>query len=155
MRKRSRPHVVPPGHRTLVGAPHEIIGIARRWLGRAPAVHYRPDIPALKEAVARDVHAAHLPDAEALLVLYDATLLQTGEDGFVVTTERLCWKNLFDHPCQLAWSELDPASIVTDIGNVGMTGGTLAVSSGLTSQVAGFLTEMATRCRPAPGGRDT
>jgi hypothetical protein len=152
VRTPSGPTIVLPGRRRVVGAPHEILAVARHWLGREVGVHYRPEVPMFKESIARGVHAAYLPDAEPVLVLYDATLLGTGENGFVVTPERLCWKNLLDHPRQIAWGEIDPGSLIPRIGSVDMAGGSISITGGLASPVAGFLAEMASRCRREPGG---
>jgi hypothetical protein len=135
-----------------VGAPHEIVGLARRWLGRGSAVFYAPHVPSLKESLARGAHEVYLPESEPVLVLYDGTVLGSAENGFVVTPERLCWKNFLEHPRQIAWSEIDPARVVPDLGRVSIAGGSIAVSSDLVGQTARFLTEMAGRCQAEPGG---
>lgn len=144
--------VVLPDHPYRAGAPHEIVAVARRWLGGSTGVFFAPHVPPLEESGARGAHGAYLLESEPVLVLYDATLLGTGENGFVVTSSRLCWKNLLDHPRQIAWGELDPQGISSRIGRVDLAGGSMMVSGELSSLVAGFLGEMASRARPERGG---
>ncbi len=148
----SRLSLAAPTSRHRAGAAHEIVSLARGWLAGNAGVFYAPHVPALQEAGARGPHGAYLADSEPVLVLHDATLLGTGENGFFVTPERLCWKNLLEHPRQIAWSEIDPAGIVAQLGSVDIAGGSIAVSGELVSSAARFLTEMASRSRPEPGG---
>jgi hypothetical protein len=142
----------PPGGRPRAGAPQEIVGLARGWLGQRSDVSYAPQIPSLKEMAARAAHDAYLPEGEPVLVLYDGTLLGSADNGFLVTPERLCWKNFFEHPRQIAWSEIEPASIVPDVGRVAISGGSIVVSGDLVSHAARFLAEMASRARRERGG---
>ena len=81
----------------------EIVALALHHLGMRDGVHYAPDIPPAKEAAARAAHAAHLPESEPVLVLYDDTAFGSAKNGFVITAERICWKNLFFHPHQIPW----------------------------------------------------
>ena len=134
------------------GADHEIVSLAKRRIGLGSAVHYAPSIPPGKEAGARRVHALHLPESEPFLVLYDGTVLGGAAEGFIVTAERLCWKNLFEHPRQIPWSDIDPATIVPSTSSVGVAGGTVEVSGDIILGAAGFLVEMAARHGPAEGG---
>jgi len=135
-----------------VGDPQEIVRLAHGWLGRGGGVYYRPHVPQLKEAAARSAHAAYLRQSEPVLVLHDATLLGSGENGFVVTPERLCWKNFFEHPRQIAWSEIDPASIVAHAGSVDIAGGNIVVGGEIAAHAARFFAELSGRRRPDGGG---
>jgi hypothetical protein len=135
-----------------MGAPQEIIRVAHGWLGRGGGVYYRPFVPQLKEAAARGAHAAYLRESEPILVLHDATLLGSGENGFLVTPERLCWKNLFEHPRQIAWSEIDPASIVAQGGSVDIAGGNIVVGGSIAPHAARFFAELAGRGHHDAGG---
>ncbi len=140
------------GDRPRLGAPQEIVRVAHGWLGRGSGVYYRPFVPQLKEAAARGSHAAYLPASEPVLVLHDATLLGSGENGFVVTPERLCWKNLFEHPRQIAWSEIDPASIAAHGSSVDVAGGNIVVGGEIAMHAARFFAELAGRSHHDAGG---
>jgi hypothetical protein len=144
--------VDPPGGRRRAGAPQEIVDLGRAWLGQRNDVSYAPQIPSLKEVTARAAHEAYLPEGEPVLVLYDGTLLGGADNGFLVTPERLCWKNFFEHPRQIGWSEIDPAAVVSDVGRVAIAGGSIMVSGDLVPHAAHFLAEMASRARREPGG---
>jgi hypothetical protein len=141
-----------PRARYRAGGAREILSAADRWLARKPDLYLAPYIPAAMERRARGAHGGYLPESEPVLVLYDATLVSAGADGFAVTRERLCWKNHLDHPRQIAWSDLDPGAIVPCFGHLMVAGGSLLVRGDLTARVAGFLTEMALACRPPGGG---
>jgi hypothetical protein len=142
--------LVPPDPRRVLH--QEIVEAARARMGRERDVFYAPGIPPFKLAAARAAHEAYLPEHERVLVLYDGTLLGSADNGFVVTAERLCWKNLFEHPRQIAWSEVDPASIVPDVGRVAIAGGSIVTSGDLAPHAARFLVEMASRARRDAGG---
>jgi hypothetical protein len=127
-------------------APDEIVSLARRWLGEGGSVYYAPSIPPAKADHARRIHAQHLPESEALLVLYDGTVFGSAENGFVVTAARLCWKNLFEHPRQIEWSALDPAGVEPGDGSVLVAGGSIGTLSDVVpAAAAAFLHEMAAR----------
>jgi hypothetical protein len=134
------------------GGPYEIVALARERLAGGSAVYYAPSIPPDKEGNARAVHEAHLPESEQVLVLHDATLFGGAADGFLITAERLCWKNLFEHPRQVAWSELEPAAVVAEAGRVGIAGGGIQISADLIPGTARLLAEMAARFRALDAG---
>jgi hypothetical protein len=73
-----------------------------------------PHIPPKKEQSARQAHAVHLPDRERILALYDATWFGSGDEGFIVTSRRLCWKNANESPCSIEWRDLDPDQLDAD-----------------------------------------
>jgi hypothetical protein len=123
------------------------VSLGKGHIGGTGAVHYAPSIPRSKESGARAAHGSGLPDSEPILILYDATLLGGGEDGFLITPERLCWKNAFEHPRQIAWSDIDPASITPARGKVGVAGGLIGVSGELCAGVARLLADLVTRYR--------
>jgi hypothetical protein len=134
------------------GVAHDIVSLAEKRMGLGNAVFYAPSIPPGKEAGARRVHALHLPESEPILVLYDGTVFGSATEGFLATAERLCWKNLLEHPRQILWCDLDPATIVPDSSTLGVAGGSIDVAGGVVPGAAGFLVEMATRYGPAEGG---
>jgi hypothetical protein len=136
---------MPPTSGPGEGARDEIVSLARQRMGLGNAVFYAPSIPPAKEAAARAAHLLHLPAGEPVLVLYDGTLFGGAENGFVVTPERLCWKNLLEHPRQIAWRELETASIVPGNGHVGVSGGAIQAMNELVPGIALFLVEMARR----------
>jgi len=78
------------------------------------ALYLAPAIPPKLERGARKVHGASLQPSERILALYDDTVLGTGEDGFVVTSRRLCFKNINGKAFAIEWAELDPESMVAD-----------------------------------------
>jgi hypothetical protein len=126
-------------------SPDEIVRLARERLGTRFAVYDAPAIPPEKEARVRAVHAAHLPESEPILVLHDATVFGGADDGFAVTAERLCWKNLFEHPRQIAWSDLDPSTVLVGGGHVGVAGGGVALAGELVEGAGRFFSDMASR----------
>jgi hypothetical protein len=132
--------------------PLELMALARQHLGAEPSIHVAPRIPSLKEANVRAVHEAHLPGSEPVLVLYDATIFGGAENGFVITPERLCWKNLLEHPRQIPWGELDPRSIVAETDRIGVAGGGVDVSGVLCPAVARLLVAMIERHVRADAG---
>lgn len=73
-----------------------------------------PHVPPKKEKAARHAHASHLPAHERILALHDATLLGGGDDGFVVTARRLCWKNPRQPAHAIEWRDLEPDSLHVD-----------------------------------------
>jgi hypothetical protein len=107
------------------------------------SVFYAPSIPHEKLRSARAAHALHLPEEEPILVLYDGTLFGGAKDGFVVTPQRLCWKNLWDHPRQIPWSDLEPSAIARGSGKIGVAGGGILILAELVPGAAAFFMEMA------------
>jgi len=118
----------------------------------ADAVFYAPGIPKEKLESARAVHALHLPEEEAVLVLYDNTLFGSAEDGFLITEERLCWRNLWEHPRQIPWSDIDPSSITRASGEVGVAGGSVLVSAEIVQGTAAFFSLMSVRRSASEAG---
>jgi hypothetical protein len=106
-----------------------ILALLRQHFGADDSLYLRPTIPPKKEAGARRVHATSLPADERILALYDDTVFGSGEDGFVVTARRVCWKNIGGEPRSIEWRFLEPESIVPE-------GRTLAVS-GLVIEISG------------------
>jgi hypothetical protein len=123
-------------------ARHDIVALARRHIGMGGRVFYAPSIPRDKEASARFAHDLHLPDDEAILVLHDGTVFGSAEEGFLVTRQRLCWKNPWEHAKQIAWSDLDPSVIKRDVGKVLLGGADIALSGELVLGVSRFLLAM-------------
>jgi len=99
-------------------------------LGEGDDHYFYPEIPASKEDNAREVHAAVLRPDERVLVLYDDTVFGAADDGFVLTTTRICWRNIMDDPCIISWASLDPATVsVADDGLV-VAGRPLHITTG-------------------------
>jgi hypothetical protein len=73
-----------------------------------------PHVPPKKEQAARRAHASHLPVHERILALHDATLLDGGDEGFVVTARRLCWKNPRQPARSVEWCDLEPDRLYVD-----------------------------------------
>ncbi len=72
-----------------------------------------PDIPTKKQAGQRKAHAAHLPDSEPILALYDGTVFGGAKEGHVVTARRICWNNLLEPPGHVEWLHVDPQRVAT------------------------------------------
>jgi hypothetical protein len=106
-----------------------ILALLRQHFGADDSLYLSPTIPPKKEAGARRVHAASLSPGERILALYDDTVFGSGEDGFVVTARRLCWKNIGGDAHSVEWRFLEPESIIPD-------GRKLAVS-GLVIEISG------------------
>jgi hypothetical protein len=123
-------------------ARYDIVALARRHIGMGGRVFYAPLIPRDKEVSARFAHDLHLPDDEAILVLHDGTVFGSAEEGFLVTKQRLCWKNSWEHAKQVAWSDLDPSTIKRDVGKVLLQDSDIAVSGDLVLGVSRFLVAM-------------
>src|SRR6185437_7566609 len=129
--------------RPAVTGPDGIPALALHHLGMRRGVHYAPDIPPAKEAAARAVHAAHLPESEPVLVLYDDTAFGSAKLGFLITAERICWKNRFFQPHQIPWSEVDPSLVSFDGSEVAVARGSMSVSDELAEAVAQLIVAVA------------
>lgn len=91
-----------------------ILGLLRQHFGSDDSLYLAPTIPQKREVAARRAHAAHLSHDERILALYDDTVFGTGDDGFVVTAKRVCWRNIKGDARSLEWRYLDPESIIPD-----------------------------------------
>lgn len=91
-----------------------ILGLLRQHFGADDSLYLAPTIPVKRAASARRAHTAHLPANERILALYDDTVFGSGEDGFVVTAQRLCWKNIKGEPRSIEWRFLDPESVIPE-----------------------------------------
>jgi hypothetical protein len=89
-----------------------ILGLLRQHFGVDDSLYLAPTIPTKRELGARRAHGAHLPSNERILALYDDTVFGSGEDGFVVTAQRLCWKNIQGEARAIEWRFLDPESVI-------------------------------------------
>ena len=123
------------------------------------ALYLSPAIPLKLERGARNVHGASLSAGERILALYDDTVLGTGEDGFLLTSRRLCFKNINGKPFAIEWSELDPESMVADgrkltIGNASIQISGEAETIAL-AEAAFYVLAVSARPIPAPEPSDT
>lgn len=124
--------------------------LARRHLGEHPGLYAGADIPARKVARARQTHGVHLPFAEPIAVLYDATVFGGADEGFVVTPARICWRNFLEHPRQLAWADFDAAhSMRVADGKVSLCGNELLLAGLSGVSVATFVEAAAAVLGPA------
>jgi hypothetical protein len=129
--------------------PDRVVALARAQVGEVGDVFYHPSIPPVKERHARAVHRVHLPADEPVAMLYDDTVFGSAEEGFLLTSHRLCWKNLTDHPMQLTWSAIDPEGVTVKDGELSVMGGTLQLTSHreLVESVAELLRRAAEEAR--------
>lgn len=84
-----------------------VLALLRQHFTGADSVYLRPSIPGKKELAARAVHGHHLPSGERVLALFDDTVFGSGEDGFLITAQRLCWKNVRGRAQMIEWQHLD------------------------------------------------
>ncbi len=84
-----------------------IVALARESLGQHDSLFFDPSIPKEKLKAARGVHKGTLDRDERVLVLFDDTVFGGADDGFIVTTEQLAWKNIMEDPKHFAWDEID------------------------------------------------
>jgi hypothetical protein len=103
-----------PGAVTPTGAPRsaeEILRVAHAHLQLFDELHYAPSIPAKKVQGARAAYGAMIPAHEPILVLFDSTFFGGADDGFVVTPQRLGWKNIACEPRVVPWEAFDAATV--------------------------------------------
>jgi hypothetical protein len=121
-----------------------IVALAGEHLAGRNGVFIAPHIPARKEKNARAIHAATLPPDEPIAALYDDTLFGAGDDGWLITPERICWRNFTEEPVMLPWSEITTIDFAEPILNgkriKGVAGDTLAASMALFRALAGSAT---------------
>jgi hypothetical protein len=138
-----------------------VVSSARRALGEVDWVHYAPSIPPKMKHAARAALGEHLAPDEAILVLYDETLLGSGSDGFVLTERGVRWRNLWSRPDALAWTELSPERAAIDRDQLFFDGAPtgddarridLRMHPGMAEHVLAALGEIA---RAARAGRET
>jgi hypothetical protein len=93
-----------------------VVALLRRHLTGVDAMYLCPNVPGKKEIVARGIHARHLPSDERVLALFDDTVFGSGDEGFLVTSQRLCWKNpgAASRPQMVEWRHIDPDSLYAD-----------------------------------------
>lgn len=115
---------------------------ARQALGEVRGLFYHPGIPEQLQQAVRRVHAESLPADEPILLLYDDTVFGSGEDGFVLTPRRVCWKRLTEEPASLLWSCVGPGDVTCEGSRVHIGAGTLPLTAwdaSLSAALAGIL----------------
>jgi len=91
-----------------------VLALLRQHFAGVDSMYLCPTIPGKKEIAARSVHAHHLPSDERVLALFDDTVFGLGDDGFLVTSQRLCWKNVGGRAQMLEWKHVDPDRMYAD-----------------------------------------
>lgn len=138
-----------------------VVAAARRALGELEWVHYAPSIPPKMARAARVVHERHLRAGDEILVLYDDTVLGSGNDGLVLTETALFWRNFWGSAEAIAWPAVDPGRVVTDGDLLFVEGDPtderqrridLRMRPGMAHLVAAALREIASAAR---AGRET
>ncbi|HVJ93255.1 MAG TPA: hypothetical protein VM580_25815 [Labilithrix sp.] len=92
-----------------------VLELLRLHFADTETIFVCPHVPPTKEHVARRTHVIHLPPNERILALYDPSLVGDGHDGFVVTAERICWKNPSEPASSIQWRDLDPDQLSIDL----------------------------------------
>lgn len=80
-----------------------VLELCQEHLEGIDDVHLSPEIPPRKLANVRALHAEHLGPDEVVLALHDNTLMGGARDGYIITGERICWKNTLSAPRHLPW----------------------------------------------------
>ncbi|NUO51835.1 MAG: WD40 repeat domain-containing protein [Polyangiaceae bacterium] len=91
-----------------------VLAFLRKRLTGVDSGFIHPSIPEKKLTNARKIHAAHLPAGEVVLALYDGTAFGSANDGFVITSRRVCFKNTMDPPKVYEWVHVDEDEIYID-----------------------------------------
>ena len=91
-----------------------VLGLLRQHFTGEESTYLCPSISGKRELGARCVHARHLPNDERVLLLYDDTVFGSGDEGFLVTTQRLCWKNGKGRAHMIEWAQIDPDRMYAD-----------------------------------------
>ena len=84
-----------------------VLTIVREHFAPAFSVSVCPHIVPKREQAFRTVHAVHLPERERILALFDATPFGSGEEGFVITAKRICWKNPGELANAIEWCDVE------------------------------------------------
>jgi hypothetical protein len=84
----------------------QILELTQGYLGDDESTFLHPKIPERKQRRAREAHVLSLREEERLLVVHDATVFGSAEEGFALTGRRLCWKNLGEQARQIPWEYL-------------------------------------------------
>jgi hypothetical protein len=96
-----------------------VLDLIWQHFAEVDAVYVAPNIPASKELAARRAHVAHLPPRERILALYEAPSahglqLTAVHEGFVITSERICWRNAGEPATSIVWMDLDPERVILE-----------------------------------------
>jgi hypothetical protein len=93
-----------------------VLALLRRHFAGTSSMYLCPNVPGKMEIEARKVHARHLPSDERVLALFDDTVFGSGDEGFLVTSQRLCWRNpgTSARPQMIEWRRLDPDALYAD-----------------------------------------
>ena len=106
-----------------------VLALLRQHFTGVDAMHLCPSIPGKKELAARAVHARHLPSDERVLALFDDTIFGSGDDGFLVTSQRVCWKNIGGRASMIEWRQVDPDRMYANRRRLVLGSGAIEVSS--------------------------
>ncbi|MDG1482839.1 MAG: hypothetical protein P8R54_24825 [Myxococcota bacterium] len=104
------------------GLNEQLHRLALLHLGKDESVFYAPGIPPKKLHRVRKIHSSQLAVSEPVLVLFDDTVFGGAQDGFIITPQRLCWKNIVARPQSVRWAELDPVTVTTTKSQVFIAG---------------------------------
>jgi hypothetical protein len=103
-----------------------VIELAAQTVGGKDGIFVAPAIPPRKEKNVRALYAASLPADEPIAVLFDDTVFGAGDDGFIVTPARICWRNFGEEPKMIPWPEVASVGLAEPVIN----GGPIKTTSG-------------------------
>jgi hypothetical protein len=113
-----------------------ILAAARRFLRPCDSLYFAPHVPASKEKNLREAYGTLIAAHEPVLVLFDDTVFGAGDDGFVITSQRLGWKNDRIPARTLTWDELATARlrVVAEASNLLVADGRIRVTYAGTAE---------------------
>jgi hypothetical protein len=91
-----------------------VLAVLRQRFAGLDSMYLCPEIPGKKELAARAVHAHHLPSDERVLALFDESVFGSGDEGLLVTTRRLCWKNPRGRAQTVEWQNVEAEHMYAD-----------------------------------------
>ncbi len=125
--------------------------LASKHLSALPRIEIAPAISRRKLAAARRLHHENVGQREPIIVLFDATFLGGGDEGFLATPESFCWKNWLEHSRAVRWMELANLPIDLVGSEIRIGGGRVQVpwGEGANVRVRDFLLACSARMLPA------
>ena len=139
------PHPPLPGQE-LSPLQEELIKLGLRHLKKSKNVYYHPHfdeskLKEFKKAVSKKVPIEN----EEILIYYDDTFFGSGDNGFVITENRIIWKNILTAPGAWKWYQIEAEKIkkVPQGVSFGLDDHVSVCTPGFESSVADFFKALA------------
>jgi hypothetical protein len=96
-----------------------VLDLLRQHFADVESISVCPHVPPNRESAARHAYYGQLPPRERILALYEtrrsvSALGVTLHEGFVVTSKRVCWRNAFEPPRSIPWSDVQTDHLLLD-----------------------------------------